>query len=250
MIAAAQGTSIRVKFPPSQRNIAIYRFLVAETGSTREAAAQFGISQTRVRQIARQVALWAAEALPAGTEAHTAGLLRVAEATASDRLQHFYEQTMTQWRATHQPKFLGLALRVTLADARLPTRTFAIEAAAAEAWEQEESGDRGRESGVGSRESAGGDAPNGDCSLGREVQSPARNAAPGVSIVSVEPASKLGLLLAEEESERRERMSAARTLLRPVAPAALEGASIAPESIGISVEEVLQRRARKNRKAR
>jgi hypothetical protein len=249
MIASAPGTSLRVKFPPSQRNIEIFRFLVAEAGSTREAAAQFGVSQTRVRQIARQVALWASEALPPGTEAETAGLLRVAEATASDRLQHYLTETMEQWRANHQPKFLNLALRLTMAAAKLPERAFEMEAAAAEMWEAE-SGDRRQESGGRNQDSAFGDAPDGDCSLDRAAQSPMRNAALVVGDVNREPASKLGLLLAEEESQRRERISTARTLLSPFDPAALEGASTAPESLGISVEEVLQRRARKNRQAR
>jgi hypothetical protein len=235
----------------------VYRFLVAEAGSTREAAVRFGISQTRVRQISRQVALWAAEALPPGTEAETAGLLRVAEATASDRLQHFYEQTMAQWRETHQPKFLGLAMRVTLADARLPARAFAIDAAVADAWDAEGgegTGNRGQESGAGSREPAVEEPRavplDGDCSSDRDLRAEASSSSAASLAVSREAPGKLALLLGDEEHDLREQIARARTLLTPPDPQALPGLSALPDSDEFSVDAILRQQARKKRKAK
>jgi len=122
--------------PPSQRNFQVHYFL-QEGGTTREAAARFGISQTRVRQVERQVVGWAAQVLPVESEAEAAGLARVAQSVAADRLEHFYQQTMREWNATHQPKFLNLALRVTMATVRLPGRAYEIGAAEADLLEPE-----------------------------------------------------------------------------------------------------------------
>src|SRR5688572_29030777 len=138
--------SVAIKLPPIQRDFDVYHFL-KEGGSTRSAALRFGVSQTRVRQLARRVVTWAAEVLPPDTEAETTGLLRVAVSVAGYRLDYFYQQTMEQWHATHQVKFLGLAIRITQAAARLPSRSCEIDAAAADLLEGPEVEDQESETG-------------------------------------------------------------------------------------------------------
>ena len=233
-----------VKLPPSRRDFEVYHFL-KDGGSTRQAAARFGVSQTRVRQLARGVVTWAAEVLPPEMEAETAGLLRVAVSVAGDRLDYFYQQTMEQWHATHQVKFLGLALRITQASARLPCRSYEIDAAAAdllegplEEWEP----------GLEDRESVG--PPVEDCSLeNADRDSPTK--AEMVSRDASRPGpSKLGVLLANDGTAEQQRMADARTLLSPAQGTAVSGLQITPEALGLSVEETLQRFARRKRRAK
>ena len=256
MIATPQGKSCQVKFPPSQRDFEVHRFLIAEGGTTRACAARFGISQTRVRQLSRRVALWAAEVLPPGVEADDAGLLRVAEAVASDRLEHFYQETMGQWRQGHQPKFLNLAIRVTMASAKLPHRAYEIEAAAADAWEAAE----GRESGVGDRESetveprptvaALGSPPARDCSEKSHGGAAAIDVRERDRAITPPQPSKLELLLAGDDRAKNEQDARVRTLLSPPSGAGAGGLSVTAETLGLSVEDVLTRQQRRRRKAK
>ena len=233
-----------VKLPPSQRDFEVYHFL-KEGGSTRSAAARFGVSQTRVRQVARRVVTWAAEVLPADSEAETAGLLRVAVSVAGDRLEYFYQQTMEQWHTTHQVKFLGLAIRITQAAARLPSRTFEIDAAAADLLEPEE--EEG-ESGFGGRES--GDHLDGECSAENAGHVSTAKAPGATRDASPAAASRLGAMLASESTAERGRNSRARTLLSAASGATTSGLELSPEALGISVEETLQRFARRKRRAK
>jgi len=266
MVAILEGTAPQVKFPPSHRDFEVHRFLTAEGGSTRAAATRFGISQTRVRQLSQRVVEWAAEVLPPEAEANAAGLLWVAEAAACDRLQHHYEQTMEQWHASHQPKFLGLAVRVTLAAAKLPSRTFAIEAAAADAWEQaKETGDGGRESGVGDREDRGQESvseeprpmvaalarpPAGDCSANSELSERDRRGDETERVVSPPQPSKLERLLADEFRPSAEQDSRLRTLLSAPNQRAVAGLGVAAEAIDLSVDDILRRQRRRRAKAK
>src|SRR5262245_56544613 len=54
----------QVPLPPSERDFDVYRLVAVEGESTRAAAGQFGISQTRVIQIRKHVAEWIADELP------------------------------------------------------------------------------------------------------------------------------------------------------------------------------------------
>ena len=239
-----------VKFPPSHRDFEVHRFLVAEGGSTRAAATRFGVSQTRVRQLSRRVAEWAAEVLPPGTEAEAAGLVRVAEAVASDRLEHFYQETMEQWRQGHQPKFLNLAIRVTMASTKLPSRAYAIEAAAADAWEAAEGGERKQETGDRKQDQISGDPPAGDCSpkIDSSASGPVHVRAERVA-TPPQP-SKLERLLAGEMRSGEEQSSRLRTLLSPPTSANAAGLGVTAELLDLSVDDVLQRQQRRNRKAK
>jgi hypothetical protein len=256
MIATADGKSCQVKFPPSQRDFEVHRFLIAEGGTTRAAAARFGVSQTRVRQLSRRVTEWAAEVLPPGAEVQDAGLLRVAEAVASDRLEHFYQETMEQWRQAHQPKWLNLAIRVTMASAKLPHRAYEIEAAAADAWEAEER----RGSGVGDRGSEAREPrpmvatlvspPAGDCSTKTQASVAAHDVPQRERIVSGPQPGKLERLLAEEGRSKDNQDARVRALLSPVGGTASGGSGVTAESLGLSVEDVLTRQQRRSHKAK
>ena len=139
----------KFRFPPSARDFALARAIDCEGLSTWQAAKRFGISQMRVRQIQARVADWLAEVLPPQMEAEAAARLRYAEYLASDRLEHHYQETMGQWRATHQTRFLMQAMRVALAASKLVAQAGRIEALAADAiegpLEEQESGVGGRE---------------------------------------------------------------------------------------------------------
>src|SRR5262245_55666891 len=100
------------RLPPSARDFFIYQRVVIDLASTRQAAQDAGISQTRVRQLVRRVIDWLADTLPGETEATSAAYLRVAQHLAADRLEHIYQNTARKWETTEQCKFASLALRV------------------------------------------------------------------------------------------------------------------------------------------
>jgi hypothetical protein len=127
----------KFQLPPSARDFELTRAVRFEGLSTWEAASRFGISQMRVRQILGRVADWVIQALPPLMESDAEACLRYAEYLASDRLEHHYQESMAQWRATHQTRFLMQAMRVTLAAGKLPAPSGMIEAAMADAVEEE-----------------------------------------------------------------------------------------------------------------
>lgn len=253
--------STTFKRPPSQRNFQVHYFL-REGGSTREAAARFGISQTRVRQLERQVLSWAAEVLPVESEAEVAGLVRVAESVAADRLEHFYQETMAQWRREHQPKFLNLAIRVTMASVRLPCRSYEIDAAAADLLEgpeeegDQESGARNQEPEVrGPRPTAAAlteaAAPSDRACSPPQPTSASHSPPVVVRRDASRPApGKLGLLLEQSPSTQDEIAARARTLLTPPSREQIAQLGMAPAELGLNVDEFLQRSARRKRKAK
>jgi hypothetical protein len=103
--------------------------------STRQAAADFSLSQTRVRQIAQHVARWLAQSLPPSCEATDAAYLRLALHIAADRLQLIYGDAMHGWRATHESKYAGIVLRVTAAMGKMPFTSGALDALIADTLE-------------------------------------------------------------------------------------------------------------------
>jgi len=121
--------------PPSARDFQIYQRLQLDGASTRQAANDFSLSQTRIRQIVQHVAQWLAQSLPPSCEATDAAWLRLAQHIAADRLQLLYGEAMQGWRATHQPKYAGLILRVTSAMGKMPVTSGALDALLADALE-------------------------------------------------------------------------------------------------------------------
>ena len=85
--------------PPSARDFQVYEHVAIEGNTTRQAAQRFKISQTRVCQILRRVAAFAAVALPGilESEAPEAQRLAVSKNVAALRLEHLYQQSMAAW---------------------------------------------------------------------------------------------------------------------------------------------------------
>ena len=125
--------STTVSLPPTERDFRIYERVVLGGISTRQAAGEFYLSQTRIRQVVQRVSGWLNENVPAQDEATDAAHLCYARHVAADRLEYFYQETMHCWRLERQPKYLGLAIRITTAQARLPVIPGTLDALAAEA---------------------------------------------------------------------------------------------------------------------
>ena len=53
--------SVSFNFPPIHRDFQVYQRVILEAATTRQAAADFSVSQTRIRQIVQRVSQWLAE---------------------------------------------------------------------------------------------------------------------------------------------------------------------------------------------
>jgi len=92
--------------PPSERDFAIFRAVVVEGASTREAAEAFGLSQTRIVQIRNRVAEWIAEIgkeIPLAASLPPEQQLRLAAHIAEGRCDFLYSQAVTAWRTSQRP---------------------------------------------------------------------------------------------------------------------------------------------------
>jgi len=123
-----------LEHPPSVRDFDVFRRIVVYGLSTRQVAQEHHLSQTRVRQIADRVAHWIAKLLPHFDIAEEHGL-RLARQLASERLDFFYGQAMHGWNVANNPRCLALALRITMAQVRLPCIPGRLEALAADVTE-------------------------------------------------------------------------------------------------------------------
>jgi hypothetical protein len=94
-----QVQELLAKLPPSERDFEVFEWVVVEGGTTRGAAAQFGISQTRVCQLLERVRDWLSEVLPAADDTQTTpAQLALAESLAADRLDYLYGQAVAGWK--------------------------------------------------------------------------------------------------------------------------------------------------------
>ena len=250
--------------PPSSRNFEVFRFLAVNGGTTREAAAAFGISQTRVRQIARSVAQWEAQVLPEGSEIERAQGLRLSEHVAADRLQHLYEQSMGMWRGTQQPKYMGLALRVIQAQSKVSAWSHTMEALVADANEgpldgleeyraeaaQGFAGERYEDEKASAAESAANHSPDRDCSPRSVPLAGSLSSANERLIATPRPSSRLQQLAGDSSWQAQEREERVRSLLSRPDTAALAGVSATAESLGLNVDDALAKSRRLRRKAR
>jgi len=105
--------------PPSSRDFEVYQAVHVERSSTREAAARHKISQTRVRQLVNRVAQWLTVVLPQQADVAKETESRLAQHMTADQLHFVNQELMECWRASHNTKFLGQTIRVSLALARL-----------------------------------------------------------------------------------------------------------------------------------
>ena len=89
--------------PPSERDFQVFESVAIDGASTRQAAAEFGVSQTRIMQIRRHVAEWMGAEVPLNPRLTPVQRLRVAAEIAERRADHLYSQAMEGWRASQQP---------------------------------------------------------------------------------------------------------------------------------------------------
>src|SRR6266516_2580502 len=124
-----------LSLPPSQRDFQVYQRVVVEAVSTRQAAGEFSLSQTRIRQLIQRVIQWLTENLPPQSDTTDAAYLRHAQHVAADRLTFFYSEAMDGWRAERQMKYFSMAIRVAMAQSKLPVIPGTLECLAADAIE-------------------------------------------------------------------------------------------------------------------
>lgn len=101
MIATVSGVVGRL--PPSVRDFQVYRFVKFDCNSTRDAASEFDLSQTRVRQIVARVVEFFAESVPhqEGDDERAVRLV-AAERLAREQLEYLYHRTMMAFDATQR----------------------------------------------------------------------------------------------------------------------------------------------------
>jgi len=171
--------------PPSGRDFEVFEHVVVGGGTTRSAAQEFKISQTRVCQVLERVRAWMDEVTPsAADEQVSQKRLQLAEGLAADRLDHLYGQAIEGWRKSEgeverirltsfgeklttrtishgDPRYLAAAARLAILRSKIASMGVLDEAMAA-AGDCEE----GLESGDCS--SLQGDHPVGACSANTE----------------------------------------------------------------------------------
>ena len=94
----------KVQLPPSERDFQVYQRVVMEGVSTRQAAGEVKLSQTRVRQLVQRVSQWLTEVLPPRTESADEAHLNLARHVAADRLQFLYGEAMRGWKLLNETK--------------------------------------------------------------------------------------------------------------------------------------------------
>jgi hypothetical protein len=124
-----------LKLPPSGRDFQVYQRVIVDAASTRQAASEFSLSQTRVRQVVQRVADWLDKELPAASEESDKTKLWLAKHVAADRLQTLLCETMSGWRKSHETKYCGMAIRLITAQSKLPVMPGTLESLAADAIE-------------------------------------------------------------------------------------------------------------------
>ncbi|HEY2412197.1 MAG TPA: hypothetical protein VGI40_08145 [Pirellulaceae bacterium] len=118
--------------PPSPRDFLAYERLIIDGFSTRQAAEELKISQTRIRQIVRRVADWLAENLPAHDETRQAAQIRLAQHIASERLHRYTCECERAWQQTRETKYVNLLIRLLTAQSKLPAHPHTLLSLAAE----------------------------------------------------------------------------------------------------------------------
>jgi hypothetical protein len=261
--------------PPSGRDFAVFEAVILGGTSTREAAEQFRVSQTRVCQLVERVREWQAEVLPAESDSDERRL-RLAKILAAGRLDHLYGEMMQAWRRSQgemkktrssrfgddvtttffspgDPKYALAAMRLATAQAALgvfgglacPPEE---DEEACEAGHSEASPcDTGRPEARPTK-----DPPIEDCSQnGQPKPAPAKEAAsePAATTSSKTTCGELS----PRQAAARERF------LGPVQPPIPAGESsqtvtqiqVTPEQLGLSVADILSRQQRRaGRRAR
>jgi hypothetical protein len=122
--------------PPTSRDFLVYERIVIDHATTRQAAEEVGLSQTRIRQIVHRVEEYLATTLAAeGSETTGRGRLRLAQCIAADRLHELYCGALERWNATQESKYLTAVLRLITAHSKLAAQPFTIGALASDVIE-------------------------------------------------------------------------------------------------------------------
>lgn len=109
------------QLPPSGRDFDVFEHVVVGGGTTRTAAQEFKISQTRVCQVLERVRAWVDEVTPAAADEQVSQKqLQMAEGLAADRLDHLYGQALVGWRSSEGEVE---RIRISPIGERLTTRT-------------------------------------------------------------------------------------------------------------------------------
>lgn len=101
MVATVNG--LAAKLPPTVRDFDVFRFVKAECRSTRAAAREFGLSQTRIRQIVAEVRGYFLACVARGTsktDDETDTRLVVAEQLAHEQLEFLYARAVRAFNET------------------------------------------------------------------------------------------------------------------------------------------------------
>ena len=253
--------STEQRLPPSGRDFDVFSAVIVGGQTTRQAAAQFKVSQTRICQIARRVQAWQAEVVPADGGLPEERRLCLAKQVAAARLDHLYGEMMAAWRSSQgetkkirsarygdevttttiscgDPKYLLAAMRLAKAQSELGAWGGLSYFAPVE----EEETESGR---TEARPAA--DHPARDCS-----QKPVREPAPAPATTEAEaPTAKPVNSSCDLSPEQR---AARRQLFEPVQTAAAPGdrsvtqIEVTPESLGLSVADILSRQDRRSHK--
>jgi len=257
-------------FPPSVRDFDVHRRIVVYGYSTRQVAQEHNLSQTRVRQLVERVGRWVAKTLPMMEVAEEDGL-RLARQVAVERLDFFYTQAIHGWHVGANPRCLGLALRITMAQARLPSIPGRIEALAADVTEgplpeyldpqacaaayQElaDEQDRQREAAENAEPKSAPEAhpPVMDCSASTENSSSAAGSPSPDNAASSSPATSSVVLSPHDKAARRAFFGTAQREFHDEEESTGQTATemrVTPEQLGLSVDDMLARQARRKRR--
>jgi len=258
--------STSISFPPSHRDFQIYQRVVVEAISTRRAASEFSLSQTRVRQLVQRVTQWLTENLPPQSEATTAAYLLHAQHVAADRLSFFYGEAMEGWRAERQMKYMNLAIRLALAQSKLPVIPGTLECLAADAIEgplpderipsREQTCSRETESGLSLGASAEIDSasPHNASQENPSIRdcSPAPQKSPNSATNEPQQSTPLPSLTTSSAALPQSAAAARKAFLSPAHPlthagdeAPITELKITPEKLGFNTAKSLSRRQRR-----
>jgi hypothetical protein len=97
----------RIEQLPSGRDWSVYQAVRVEQWTTRVAAEEFGLSQTRVCQIVQRVAAFIAEAVPVPSKEGEARQVAVGRQLAADRIDYLYGEALRCFRISQSNKSEG-----------------------------------------------------------------------------------------------------------------------------------------------
>lgn len=92
---------------PSERDWRVYQVVRVEQWTTRLAAEEFGLSQTRVCQIVQRVAAFIAEAVPVPSKEGEARQVAAGRQLAADRVDYLYGEALRCFRMSQSNKTDG-----------------------------------------------------------------------------------------------------------------------------------------------